>query len=666
MTEYVLAGLALGSIYAIAASSLVVTYVSAGVVNFAFGAMAYAVARFYYWLQGEHGWSIWPAAALSLLVFAPALGLFLYLFLFQHLRTRPQIIKIVATVGLSVAIPPAVLLIFGNQEISQATGLAHRPLRVFHVFGSPVNMDQVNTYIALVLVVVIGTLVLRFTDAGLKVRAMVDSQAMSSLSGISPARVSLGVWAASGFLAGLAGILLAPTNGISSDSMTILMAAAFAPMIAAKLRSLPMAVFISLLMGVVTDVIQKYLPPNSSFTTALVPSIPFGFVVIFLIYYLVRGGSVNEEVTGGGALDKAIEIDGGSTSSKSAAVVINERARRFSVTQFLPIIPAAAVLVLPLLVNGYWLDLVTSGLALSVALLSFTLVVGDGGMIWLSQITFAGGGAILAAQLATEQGWPPMIAAIVASLCMVPIGVLLGALTIRLGDLYVALVTLTFGLLAETLIFKRDKFYNFGAGVDFAHPGGFENDRNFSYLCLIIFGILAIIIVNLRRSTAGLALNAVRWSEPAARTIGLSVVRVKLMVAGLASFAAGMGGCLIAMDAGSASADYFLTFTGLIWLAVLVTNGARSIVAALVAGLAYTVLPGIFATYVPTRWGSVPAILFGLGAIGVAANPDGVIAMQVRQVTALIGLFRRGGKPDDSERILTNKDLDALTDGGRA
>ena len=54
MLQYVLAGLALGSIYAIAASALVVTFVSSGVLNFAFGSMAYVVARFYYWLNSQH------------------------------------------------------------------------------------------------------------------------------------------------------------------------------------------------------------------------------------------------------------------------------------------------------------------------------------------------------------------------------------------------------------------------------------------------------------------------------------------------------------------------------------------------------------------------------------------------------------------------------------
>src|SRR4051812_30501445 len=76
--SYVLAGLGLGSIYAIAAGSLVITYVASGIFNLAFAAMAYSVARFYYWLLVEEGWGIVPSALVSLFVFAPALGMFLY------------------------------------------------------------------------------------------------------------------------------------------------------------------------------------------------------------------------------------------------------------------------------------------------------------------------------------------------------------------------------------------------------------------------------------------------------------------------------------------------------------------------------------------------------------------------------------------------------------
>src|SRR5580704_7045851 len=105
MLQYILAGLALGSIYAIASAGLVVTFVSTGVLNLAFGSMAYVVARFYYWLNTQHGWTTVDAGLMAILVMAPLFGMLLYAVLFRFVRDRPMLVKLVVTIGLSVALP---------------------------------------------------------------------------------------------------------------------------------------------------------------------------------------------------------------------------------------------------------------------------------------------------------------------------------------------------------------------------------------------------------------------------------------------------------------------------------------------------------------------------------------------------------------------------------
>ncbi len=319
MLQYVFAGVALGSIYAIAASALVVTYVSSGVLNFAFGSMAYVVARFYYWLNSEHHMSTFSSGLLAILVLAPVLGIVLYAVLFRFVRGRSQLIKLVTTIGLSVALPPISNLVFGTQTITSAPGLASLSDKPFKVFGAAVTTDQVIIYGFLVFIVIGGTAVLRFTDVGLRVRAMVDSEAMTSLSGTSPNRVSIGVWAVSATLAGLAGVLVAPTNGLSTVGMTTLMAAAFAAVVVARLRSLPGAVVAALAMGIVTDVIQKYLPPNSSFTAAIIPSIPFAFIAVALIIQSIQAKPSDDGAGVGGPLDKAIKPANLETEDSSPA-----------------------------------------------------------------------------------------------------------------------------------------------------------------------------------------------------------------------------------------------------------------------------------------------------------------------------------------------------------
>jgi branched-chain amino acid transport system permease protein len=638
MLQYILAGLALGSIYAIASAGLVITFVSTGVLNFAFGSMAYVVARFYYWLNTGHGWTTTDAGLLSLLVMAPALGIVLYAVLFRFVRNRSTLVKLVATIGLSVALPPLADLIFGVQTITTAPGLALSTDHPYHFLGAPVTTDQLITYGFVLLVVVAGTLILKLTRVGLYVRASVDSESMTSLSGTSPGRVAVGVWAVSTMLAGLAGILVAPTNGLTTAGMATLMAAAFAAVVAARLRSLAGAVAVSLAMGVVTDVVQEYLPPNSSFTAAIIPSIPFGFILIFLIVYLLRSGTVADEAQTGGPLDQAIRP----ASQDSSLPGLSADSATSRPSAVLSLLPLAVVAVVPLLFHGspYWLGLVAAGMCYAIAFLSFTVVTGEGGMLWLSQIIFAGGGALAAAQFVTVWHLPVLLAIVLGGIAMAAVGALIGLLTIRLGDLYVALVTLSFGLLVETLVFTLSRFANGGIGITLNRPAFAAGNLAFSYLALAVFLVFAGLILNLRRSTSGLALRAVRDSEAASRTLGVSVVQVKVIVGALGAFVAAVGGSFLALDVGVAQPQSYETFVGLVWLAVVVTLGVRSIAGAALAGLAFALLPGVFQTYVPARWGSVPAILFGLGAISVARDPDGIVVhtgRQLRQLVMMIG-----------------------------
>ncbi|MEV8546847.1 ABC transporter permease [Streptomyces sp. NPDC051572] len=646
MLQYVIAGLVLGGIYAISAASLTATHRSAGIFNFSFGAMAYFVARFYYYLHTQHGWNIAGAAAVSLLILAPALGVVLYLTLFRFLRLASELIKVVATLGLSVCIPPIATVLFGNVAVLKAPGLAPEPVKIFHPLGVPVTMDQVIVYGCVALLGAAGAVILRYSDIGLRVRAMVDSPAMTSLTGTSPHTVSLGVWAFSSFLAGLAGILSAPIIGLDPDAFTLLMAAAFAAVIAGRLRNLPVAVLVGLGMGVAGSLVQSYLPPNSSFTAAVLPSIPFAVTALFLTYNTLRRGRLNESDGVGGALDRAITPQGGpirvpsKTPTPRRAVTIRTWAWEPST-----LVLVAVAAVLPYVIDSFWTNYLAQGAAFAVIFLSYTLVTGEGGMIWLCQITFAGVGAVTTAQLATNHGWPVLLAVLAGGALAAPMGLLLGLLTIRLGPLYVALVTLTFGLLMDKLVFARDVFAQRGLGVSVDPPGFAATDSTLTLLGLAVFLIVAYFIVNLRRSTTGLALNAVRWSEPGAKTIGVSVVQMKVLVAALAAAIAGIGGGLLAIaDAGAVPADY-ATLGGVVLLATLVTAGISSNAGALLAGITYTLFPAVLQVYLPDSFSPVPVILFGLGAVYIAKNPTGWIPEIGEQLSGLcarlIGLRRR-------------------------
>ena len=344
------------------------------------------------------------------------------------------------------------------------------------------------------------------------------------------------------------------------------------------------------------------------------------------------------------------------------------------------VIAVAVVAIVPLFLGSYWVGLLAEGICFAIAFLSFTLVTGEGGMIWLCQVSFAGLGAVMTAYFVTDVGMPVLLALVLAAVVVAPGGMIVGFLTTRLGDLYVALVTLTFGILVDNLILSLGVFEGPALeGIGTKRPSFAVSNSAFLYLALAAFCVIALVVEHLRRSTAGMAMTAVRWSEPGARSLGISVVQMKVLISGVGSLVAALGGGMIAISVGSASPATFTTIGGLVWLAVLVSFGIRSNVAALAAGITFVLLPGLVASYLPISWAQVPPALFGLGAILLARNPDGLVAMHIRQVEGVIRRFatsRRvmvaelrepgyevglGGSPDrSSARLDTTNNADRV------
>jgi branched-chain amino acid transport system permease protein len=294
-------------------------------------------------------------------------------------------------------------------------------------------------------------------------------------------------------------------------------------------------------------------------------------------------------------------------------------------------------------------------LALAIAFLSYTVVTGEGGMLSLCQITFAGVGGVMTAQFATEAGMSVFLAVLLGGLVAVPFGLLVALPALRLGDLYLALATLGFGLLMDNLFFAQMRFDQLGAGVPVPRPllGSikFGNDTAFFYLLSAVFLVVALGVVALRRSTTGMTLAAMRSSETASATLGISIVRTKLWTFGLSAFIAGIGGGLYASAIGRATVRSYLVLIGVVWLAIVVTWGVRSVVGALLAGVSFTVIPVLVDLHLPDGFGQVTPILFGLGAIMLARDPRGVVSQT---------LFRHRDRRLKRERARTRRNEPAV------
>jgi branched-chain amino acid transport system permease protein len=654
------------------------------VFNFAHGAIAYFCAVTYYWLTKFEGWSVAPAAIAVVLVVGPVVGLFLWWVVFRRLTDSPPVVRFVSTVGLWVAIPAFTKLLYGTTVVGGevlAPGLGGSPPGEFDFLGVTVNWNQASVIIGAAVVALTFGLVLRFTPFGLVTRAAVDSPRVASIAGINPPAIAAISWMLGCGLAALAGVLLSPILGLLEVQFTLLLVVSFAAAVVGRLRSLPLAFAGAILIGLLQGLSEKYTQDwfadsTSTFAdtlkTGLKPSIPFIVMLVFLLAYQgLRREQFEVDLRAGPAEEEVAPVQ--KLTGWRAAIG--------------PIAVALALFSVPLWLNDFWIGVVSQGVALAVLFLTFTVVIGEGGMLSLAQISLAGIGAFTAAKLATDSGWPVWLALLAGALVTVPIGLLVAALSLRLGDLYLALATLAFSQLVTYLLFQRQDFDNFGSGIEIARPEFFGidfNDRvNFYLLLATVFCIAAIVVVNLRKSTTGMVLTAMRSSEQASATIGISVVRSKLIAFGVSAFIAGLGGGLYAVSFGRATVGSFSVLVGIVWLAIVVTWGIRSVLGALMAAILYVVvspptnkisfilviivvfvmmgmtarLIGSRAIYTPrgavlaavlsiagiaaillvlpidvkeeidlgTAWDYIPTLLFGLGAVFLARQPRGVL-----------------------------------------
>ncbi|AXI76307.1 ABC transporter permease [Peterkaempfera bronchialis] len=624
MFSYLVAGLVTGAIYAISSLGLVLTYNASRVFNFAQGGMAFFIAYCFYWLRTEQGLPVVLALAISLLVIAPALGLLLWAALLGRLSSATPMVRMAATIGLAVALASGTTLIFGNKQVLQPKGIVGTAERAFTLGGVAVSNEQLTILGAAALLSLLAYLVLKRTTAGLITRGTVDSPLMTSLTGTNANMVVAGTWMVGVAVAGLAGIMITPQVGLNAGGYSTAVAASFAGVVIGRLTNLWWAFFGSLFVGVAQSVVIPWLPDDGFLATSLRPSLPFAIMVLAIVVQAVirRGVSDDTQTREVASLTSTADRN----QARVLALLRSQRGRWDRWVGFAVL--AVVVSVVPSVFSDYWVGVITLGVCYAVALLSFRLVTGEAGIIGLCQITFVGIGAVATAQLATVHGLPVVPSMLIGAVISLVCGAVVGVVALPLGQLYAAIVTFAFALLADQAIFTREAFSQYDSGVSLARPviGGrlFDTNAGYFQFAMAVFLLLAAGLWLLRRSNLGLKFATIRASRNRASTLGLPIYRSRIALFALGAAVAGLGGALLGSFQLIAFPGAYNATIGLTWFALAMAQGSWSMGGAAAAGVSLAVAPALFTTYVPTRLGDLPAVLFGLMAIQVVANPIGI------------------------------------------
>jgi len=661
----VISGTVTGGIYSIMASGLVLTYTTSGIFNFAQGAIAFAVAYFYYQLNSG-GMPIVPAAILSILVFAPLMGFALDRLLLRRLAEAPVYAKVVGTIGLLVAIPNFmqwVVVTLGNgvfhagwvankadnQGLS-TPGLGPTPAKVFHVMeGVALTSDQLAVFVAALAAAGVLWFVLRHTRIGLEMRAVVDRRHLAGLKGVSASRTSAVAWVLTTVLAGLGGILISPLFTLDPIVFTLVVLGSLAAVVLGGLRSIPVAFVGGVLLGVVQNLVAGYSTAYPGFIAnlnGLSSAVPY---VLVILLGLVIGRDRSRQA-GSVAEDRPPS---------------DHRAGMSAPRRWWPWVTFLFILI------GYsmhwfpsWFQAtataqtaIAQGLSIAIILLSFIVVTGMGGMVSLAQATFVTAGGF-AAGWALNRNWGvniPLIAAhgqlnffwavVIGAIVAGVIGALIAWPATRLGAVYLAIWSLAACLFFSLVPFDTQAIGNGQAGWNIRSPAldlfgwrlDFANLNDQILLFIGVFGLITGIIWLFTHSATGRATLAVRSSPTAAMAAGIRANRNRILVFALGAGIAGIGGVMLSLFSFAASNSTAPPLDGLTWLAFVVVFGVRRPGGALLAGLAVAAgspllnqltnwLPGQTINTLISSPYFLP-ILFGTGAISLAQEPDGILAL---------------------------------------
>ena len=275
LLNLVISGSVTGAIYSIMAAGLILTYTTSGIFNFAHGAVAFVTAFFYFELNTGQDIPIVPAVIISVLVFAPLLGLALDYVLLRRLAKAPVYAQIVGTIGLLVALPALALWLvetLGNTVLHldlptldagdagvNGPGIGPVPAEVFHpVAGVSIDTDQLAVLIAAGVAAALLWWVIRKTRAGLEMRAVVDRSELAGLRGVNAARTSGLAWILTMILAGLGGILITPLFQLNDMLFTLVVLGSLAAVALGGLRSIPIGFIGGLLLGIIQNLLAGY------------------------------------------------------------------------------------------------------------------------------------------------------------------------------------------------------------------------------------------------------------------------------------------------------------------------------------------------------------------------------------------------------------------------
>jgi branched-chain amino acid transport system permease protein len=579
--EIIIGGLLQGGAFALVALGFALIYRVTGTINLAQGAFVVVGALLLYSFHQVFMWPLWIAFLASLLV-TVIVGTLLARFILEPaLRKLPPSGMVILTAGMLTLFEGAILLVWGSQPYQLEPFSGSRPYEVFGLrFPTQSPWDAGAT----ILIVFALWYVLQKTTLGKALRACSENPAAAALMGINVKAMTIISYAVAAGIGGIAGMVIGPIVSLQFDGGGIFTTSGFIAVTIGGIASFFGSVVGGLGLGLIEQGAAGYISSLFSTTIAL---------VLLLVMLILRPTGIIA-----GRIRRREDVRELAHNQSNVSTKLNRRQ-----TQVVGGLALVLILFAPILLNAFGGGGLLSSLVIAgiffIALLGLDVLMGYCGQVSLGHAAFMATGGYMAAICCVKFGLPPIVgvlAGLIVSLCCATV---LSLVTVKLRGHYMALATLSFGLLVDTLTVGLSDWTGGPSGMtgipNFSIPGyTFAGPVANYYLVWGVVLVSLLLLANAMRSNFGRTLRAIRTDQTAALALGIDVPRYKLYAFLIGAAFASIAGSLLAFDFQFLSPDMVSTNQSFLIVTMLVIGGESTLVGPVIGVILLTLLPTAF------------------------------------------------------------------------
>jgi branched-chain amino acid transport system permease protein len=576
--QVVIGGLLQGCIFGLLAVGFSLVYRVTAAVNLAQGGFAIVGALLATTLAQSYGLNVFLSAVLAVggtAAMALVLGRFAFV---PGLQRLPVSTMFILTVGLLTFLEGACLVIWGSESYTLPAFSGERPLHVLGLLVLPQGLWLGGVTAAIILGL---GLVLARTRIGFAFRACAENTLAASLMGIGVPRMQLASFVVAAAIGAIGGVVIGPLTSFQFDTGRLYTSFGFIAVVIGGIGAPLGAVAGGLFLGVATQLAAAYV--SSLFSNALALALLLAMLLWRPTGLFASGPARRQDVREEPRVQRGLVRLGPARGRLMAAI---------GAVLMLVAVP------LGLPESGLLNTVVIAGI-LFIAVLGLDVLMGFAGQVSLGQAGFMAIGGYTAGVLAVRYDVPPALGLLAGLALSLLCAFMLAYGTMKLRGLYMAIATLAFSLLVDSLTNGLDTLTGGPSGlvgIPAFSLGDYAFDtpvRTYYLVALVLIVVLAALSAAMR-SGFGRALQSIRADPLAAAALGIDVRRHKLAAFAISAALGSISGSLFAFNFHFLSPEMVGTPVSLLMLSMLVVGGEGTLFGPFLGVALITLLPEIF------------------------------------------------------------------------